>query len=192
MYCEKCGTKLHPNAEFCSNCGTKVITEKSTSSFEKNKDTETQLRIQPTFKFNYLILPSLIIYGTIIIIYSIFIMTLNILIGIITLIISYIFLGIILAIKTAIIKQQYNSFYFDFYKTKIIYKDSFININEKEIKYKNIKEISMHQSFIQRFFNIGNIILYTNAETLYGNGIKIINVDNIKNIYKTIKKIMNI
>ena len=50
----------------------------------------------------------------------------------------------------------------------------------------------MRQSFVQRWFNIGNIVLYTNAETGIGNGIQIINVENVHDVYKQIKEIVNV
>ncbi len=45
----------------------------------------------------------------------------------------------------------------------------------------------MRQTIIQRIFNIGNIVLFTNAETGVGNGICIVNVQNVQEIYKKIK-----
>lgn len=66
-----------------------------------------------------------------------------------------------------------------------------MNVSEKEVKYKYIRESTIRQTFIQRLFNIGNIILYTNAETGFGNGIAIINVENPYEIYKQIKTIID-
>jgi len=81
--------------------------------------------------------------------------------------------------------------YYDFYKTKVIFQDSFLNKSEKEVKYKYIREVGMRQSFFQRFFGLGNIILYTNAETGYANGIMINNVENAEQVYKNIKELIN-
>ena len=50
----------------------------------------------------------------------------------------------------------------------------------------------MRQSFFQRFFNIGNIILFTNAETGYGNGINIVSVENVQDVYRNIKSIIDV
>ena len=50
----------------------------------------------------------------------------------------------------------------------------------------------MRQSFIQGWFNIGSITLYTNAETGYGNGISIVNVENVKDVYTKIKSIVDV
>ena len=67
-----------------------------------------------------------------------------------------------------------------------------LNLSEKEVKYKYIREVTMRQSFFQRFFNIGNIILFTNAETGYGNGINIVSVENVQDVYRNIKSIIDV
>lgn len=97
-----------------------------------------------------------------------------------------------MGIQVAINKKQYKNYTYDFYKTKVIYKDSFLNVSEKEVKYKYIREITMRQTFIQRYFNLGNIVLFTNAETGFGNGIFIKNIENVQEIYKQIKEITNV
>ena len=50
----------------------------------------------------------------------------------------------------------------------------------------------MRQTFIQRYFDLGSVILYTNAETGLGNGIFIKNISNVQEIYKQIKEITNV
>ena len=50
----------------------------------------------------------------------------------------------------------------------------------------------MNQTLVQRWFNLGGIILYTNAETGIANGITISNVENVREVYKQIKEIVQI
>jgi len=88
-------------------------------------------------------------------------------------------------------KMQYKAFEYNFYVTKLIYRDSFINITEKEIKYKHLREVQMIQSFVQRWFNIGKIIMYTNAESGMSNGITVVSVENPKQVYDEVKKIID-
>ena len=196
MFCEKCGAKLEEDALFCTKCGAKVGGEgKSEVKIEKIDDKEIQLTVKPKFKFAYLTLPSLIIWLIIIVFFS----------GMIELATSeegihgvgLIFGGIaiailicLIAIKVAFQKTQYNRLTYNFYKTKVLFEDSFLNLAQKEVKYKYIREVTMRQSFIQRWFNIGNIILYTNAETGMDNGIRIVNVENVKEVYSKIKDII--
>lgn len=190
MFCEKCGTKLPDNAEFCTNCGEKVggIINKT----QKVADTEIQLKVKPYYSFGYMVLPTLI--GLLICaLFMSFIMGMvSSTVGLITFLISLVVIAIILGIKVGINKKQYENYTYDFYKTKVIYKDSFLNMSEKEVKYKYIREVTMRQTFIQRFFNLGTIILFTNAETGYGNGICIVNIQNVQETYKKIKEIIDV
>ena len=101
-------------------------------------------------------------------------------------------MAIIYGISYLFNKKQYDNYTYDFYKTKVNYKDSFLNVSEKEVKYKYIREVTMRQTFIQRFFNIGNIILFTNAETGLGNGICIVNVENVQEVYKKVKDVIDV
>ena len=190
MFCEKCGTQLPEESNFCTNCGANI--ESKTKTVEKIPDTQIQLKVKPTFKFVYMILPSVIVYSIIILIISSIIGGANTEAGIRVFLVCFAILLLIVGIKTVINKKQYDSYTYDFYLTKVIYKDSFLNVSEKEVKYKYIREVTMGQTFIQRFFNIGNIILYTNAETGFGNGIFIVNVENVKDVYKNIKDIINV
>lgn len=191
MFCEKCGTQLPDTADFCTNCGTSIA--KNAKVAERNiPDTEIQLRVKPTFSFGYMVLPSLILWSTLIIIFSLMLCLASASVGLGMAIMCFIALALILGIKTAINKKQYDSYSYDFYRTKVIYKDSFLNLSEKEVKYKYIREVTMRQTFIQRYFNIGNIVLFTNAETGLGNGIFIVNVANVQDVYKDIKSIIDI
>lgn len=190
MFCEICGTQLPDTAEFCTNCGTKIArVDKKTH--ESISDTEIQLRVQPTFKFGYMALPYLITFIIIILMFSLTVGIISVGAGIVVFLAGIIIMAIILGIKTAFNKKQYDSYCYDFYKTKVVYRDSFLNLSEKEVKYKYIREVTMRQTFIQRYFNIGNIVLFTSAETGYGNGIFIMNVENVQEVYKNIKSIID-
>ena len=185
MYCEKCGNKLPDNAKFCSSCGNEIF---GGTIKAKVPDTEILINIKPTFKLLYLYLPVIIIYLPIALILAVMLLFVS---PIASLIIIMLFIGIF-SIIIFINKKQYDSYTYDFYRTKVIYKDSFLNLSEKEVKYKYIREVTMRQTFIQRYFNIGNIILFTNAETGYGNGIFIRNVENVSDVYKKIKTIIDV
>ena len=194
MFCEKCGTKLPDEAEFCTNCGTRISDSKETPKEEPKKvvDNEIQLQVKPTYKFGYMALPSLLIYIFLIAMVLLIFVNVDFFVGIAITAMFTIILGSIWGIQVAINRKQYKSYTYDFYKTKVIYKDSFLNVSEKEVKYKYIREITMRQTFIQRYFDLGNVILYTNAETGLGNGIFIKNISNVQEIYKQIKEITNV
>lgn len=192
MFCERCGTQLLDGTAFCTNCGANVAGVVQNTKTEKIPDTEIQLRVKPSYKFGYMVLPSLIGFGSIILIFSLMMGMISAGVGFGVFIVCTLIMAIIIGIKTAINKKQYDSYCYDFYKTKVIYKDSFLNLSEKEVKYKHIREVTMRQTFIQRYFNIGNIVLFTNAETGFANGIFIMNVENVHDVYKDIKSIIDV
>ena len=74
-------------------------------------------------------------------------------------------------------------------RTCFVFKDNFLNVAQKELKYVYIREIIKKQTFVQRWFNIGNIIMYSNAESGYTSGIALVNVENINEVYKKVKEI---
>lgn len=193
MFCEKCGAKLEEGAKFCTNCGANIETgEKVSKTQEKIPDTEVQLQVKPTYSFTYKVLPSLIVYVLIILIIGVPVMVAEPGVGLGIIFFALLIVGVIYLIKVLVEKTQYKNYTYNFYKTKIIYKDSFLNVSEKEVKYKYIREVTMRQTFVQRWFNIGNIILFTNAETGFGNGIFIRDVKNVQDIYKQIKTIIDV
>ncbi|MBQ9657608.1 MAG: zinc-ribbon domain-containing protein [Clostridia bacterium] len=195
MFCEKCGSKLPDEAEFCTNCGASISGGNS-KKVEKIEDDQIQLTVKLTFSLGYYVLINvitLVIFGIILLLYCG-----DIRVDSVWVLISegILFFGsaLIFGIIAPIIKKQYDSYTYDFYKTKVIYKDSFLNVSEKEVKYKYIREVTMRQTFIQKFFNLGNIVLFTNPETGKGrgNGILIKNVENVQDIYKNIKAIIDV
>jgi len=191
MFCEKCGAKLEDDALFCTKCGAKLGAGESIQQ-EKVEDKEIKLKVKPKFKFWYMMFPQVCIFLIFVLMTVLPLssvdseVALEILFGI--LLIFAIVTGIIVFFKS----KQYKHLTYDFYNTKVIFEDSFLNLAQKEVKYKYIREVTMRQSFVQRWFNIGNVILYTNAETGIGNGIQIINVENVHDVYKQIKEIVNV
>ena len=198
MFCEKCGAKLEEDAAFCTKCGAKISGEQiQPENLKKTEDTKIQLTVKPKFKFAYLTLPGLIVWLIFIVIIAAIIEYATIRegekgIGVFLGTVSFVVILVIYAIKVAFQKTQYRKLTYDFYRTKVIFEDSFMNLAQKEVKYRYIREVTMSQTFIQRWFNLGNIVLYTNAETGYGNGISIVNVENVREVYKQIKDIINV
>ncbi len=192
MFCEKCGTQLPDIADFCTNCGTSVARGGRKITNEIIPDTEIQLKVNPCFKFIYMVLPTFILYIIMILIWSLIFCAFSVSAGLIIFLIGFVIGALLFGIKTAFNKKQYSSMSYDFYKTKVVYRDSFLNLSEKEVKYKYVREVAMGQTFMQRFFNIGNIVLFTNAESGLGNGIYIKHVENVQSVYKEIKSIIKV
>ena len=195
MFCERCGTQLPDDAAFCTKCGASTVKGAKTSEKveEKISDTEVQLNVKPTFKFGYILLPSLICYIIITLIISVpFFAIEEPMAGIVLMVGMFFTLAVVVAIQAWVKKKQFDNYTYNFYKTKVIFRDSFLNLSEKEVKYKYIREVTMRQTFVQRWFNIGSIILFTNAETGFGNGIFINCVEDVQNVYKNIKTIIDV
>lgn len=196
MFCEKCGTQIPDNAAFCPNCGASTTggISPGITGKEKMEDNEIQLKVKPTFKWGYALYPFLVTLIIIIIIMLpvAFASTSTDSGILVAMLILAVVMGIIYLIQALFNKKQLENYTYDFYKTKVIYKDSFLNLAEKEVKYKNIREVTMRQTIFQRLFNLGTIILFTNAETGYGNGIFINNVENVRDVYNQIKTIVDI
>ena len=191
MFCEKCGTKLEDDALFCTKCGAKVG-EVNNVRQEKIDDNEVKLNVKPKFKFWYMMFPTVCLFLICMLAFILPISAVDSAVALGLFFMALIFFAIVVGIIVFFKSKQYKHLTYDFYATKVIFEDSFLNLAQKEVKYKYIREVTMRQSFVQRWFNIGNIILYTNAETGVGNGIQIINVENVHDIYKKIKEIVKV
>ena len=191
MFCEKCGAKLEDDALFCTKCGAKVGEANSVGQ-EKVDDNEVKLKVKPIFKFWYMMFPTVITFLICILMVVLPASMAGPEIALGLFVVFFVIFALIVGIIVFFKSKQYKHLTYDFYATKVLFEDSFLNLAQKEVKYKYIREVTMRQSFVQRWFNIGNIILYTNAETGIGNGIQIINVENVHDIYKQIKEIVNV
>ncbi len=197
MFCENCGKQIPDDATFCTNCGNRIsATPSMKNTTEKISDTEVQLKVKPTYKFLYTMMTP-IVFGAIMLVLLIPALLVSFA-GpgfqvILILIILMLVIDLIVSIPMYFFdKKKYQNYTYEFYKTKVIYQDSFLNISEKEVKYKYIREVSMRQTFVQRWFNLGTILLFTNAETGLGNGVYITSVENVQEIYKKIKAIIDV
>ena len=196
MFCEKCGTKLNMDDAFCYNCGNPIkLNEKS------NIDNKVVYTIKPQFNLAYQIF-KILEYGILT-----FILLLIFLDCFFTFAQSNILLVVaisfIIALLVLIItKKQYDNLEYKFYADKMEYTDSFINKENKELKYKNIKEIIMRQNILERIFGIGTIIIATSASSGYAsrrshytmrnrNGIYVHCVKNIHTDYQNIKNLID-
>ena len=198
MFCQKCGNQIEDSAKFCEKCGEKTGNLGTTETV-KIEDNTVVLNVKSQYKMLYYSLG--FIFVTVLVLLIMIILGISLassgdsvvagvffIIGIFTIIPIAVTWGITTLIRIA----QFKKYTYDFYKTKIIYKDSFLNITEKEVKYKYIREVVYVQSFVQRWFNIGTITLYTNAESGFSNGIRILSVENVKSVYDEVKKVINV
>lgn len=173
MFCKSCGMEMSDLASFCNNCGTpvgqtgNVVTEVRS----KKEDNVLRMEIKPTFVWGYQILVMIKdIFVTLVILELFF---LNIIYALTYMpVVGWSIIGIVSLvhiIKLFFKKAQYNKTNFRFLKTKVEYTDSFLNKEEKQLKYEHIREVTMSQNIFERMFGLGRIRLYTNASSAYNN-----------------------
>lgn len=194
MFCAKCGNVLEDNAKFCDKCGTATVGNNYTATNVATKivDNEVQLSIKPTYKSiyfmwsTYVFIAGVMLFCVLLSIGSLYPWA-TIIEGLVVCVVALVIKLISLIFK----KKQIANMKYDFYKTKIEYSDSFLDKVEKEVKYKHIRECVLTRTVSDRIFGFGRIILFTNAESGYGNGILIPYLENSETVYKQIKELLD-
>ncbi len=205
MFCKNCGTEINDNAHFCPKCGNNNQGDQQASK-KVVEDNQIKKQIKPEFNWPYKIITifgKALVYFFIIFCYIIAEITEDLIVITPIIFLVVIAVGILyILIKLLLGKMQYNDLEYNFYNTKVEYKDGFLNKEEKELKYKYIREVTMTQNILERIFKIGTIRIFTNASSgNYGygrnhnmigkNGIFIHCVKNVKEEYNKVKEIID-
>ena len=204
MFCKNCGAEMGESSRFCPRCGNDRmggIQQKR----EIVEDNHIRYQVKPEFNLPYQILTTL--WKAIIYVFFICFIFTNLyklwFIYPTTLLITMGIVIVYIAIKLIFGKMQYDDLEYNFYATKIEYKDGFINKEEKELKYKFVREVTMNQNILERLCDIGTIRIFTNASSGgYGysnkhnnmrgrNGIYIHCVRDVQSQYQLIKQIID-
>ncbi|MBR5227395.1 MAG: PH domain-containing protein [Clostridia bacterium] len=206
MFCKYCGTELSDTAKFCHKCGN-ALGEVQEKKIETVKENVLKLNLVPTFKFSYKFFNNffkvlgmvffMIFYISVEFFYIFDKNIKNVYL------IAFAAVLVISLIKTFIDKLQYDKLEYKFYTDYIEYKDGFVNKEEKELKYKYVREITMSRGIIERIFGLGTINIFTNASSGYyngrnnhggmntRNGIHIHCVANVNEEYRKIRQIID-
>lgn len=187
MYCQKCGTKLNENQNFCQICGTAI----SENTIPQKKDNgKSILMLKPKF----LILPTLITVISLVLIVMIAVFLfipgspmVALIVGGSTFVMSIAFF--IADIITR--RYQYNRMSYTFYQNRVIYESHTWHKVQKEISYHNISEIKMQQNIFQKWFHVGDIILYSHAYNNSDNGITLVSIPNVEEVYEKVQALIN-
>lgn len=88
-------------------------------------------------------------------------------------------------------KMQYEHISYKFYETYMVYEDDFLNQHKKNILYSNVKEVEIRRTVWDRILGMGVIVIYTNAENKRNNGLVVYALNNPKEDYEFIDKLIN-
>ena len=204
MFCRNCGVENNGEARFCKGCG-KPLNE-SVPAEEKTPqgmDTTVRYNIKPTYNWGYKIVTvglGSLFFALFILFYLFEEYTMFVLIGYLPIVI----LAFALFIGGRLLfgKLQYNKLNYNFYSDRVEYIDGFLNVSEKELKYKNVRETTMTQNIIERLFGIGTIKIFSNASSgmsKWGannqrnlNGITMHCVTNVREQYAKVKELVDL
>ncbi len=212
MFCKNCGAEINDTAKFCPKCGNNISGEEK-KNIETKNDNTVKFQLKPKFNWGYKLVCTLgtaVLWAVIILFFAIgSIEDIEILLELLSMapiMPMAIVIGVVLLytiIKLIIEKMQYDDLEYNFYNTKVEYKDGFLNKEEKELKYKYIREVTMNQNILERIFHIGTIRIFTNASSgmvygnskhnkMYGkNGLAVHCVENVGEQYKKVKELID-
>lgn len=199
MFCRNCGAEINDTAKFCPKCGN-ARTGEQVQKKEIIEDNNVRLTLKPEFNMLYQFLSA--VWNGILVLFLIAYCITGIELFIYYPIIPTGFLAIYILIKMVVGNMQYKSLKYNFYATKVEYIDGFLNKEEKELKYKFIREVTMTRSILERICGIGTIKVFTNASSGgYGggnhnnmkgrNGILIHCIANVEEQYRIVKQIID-
>ncbi|MCX7678242.1 MAG: PH domain-containing protein [Spirochaetes bacterium] len=195
MNCANCAAPISDDAKYCSNCGYML------ESFGT-----PQLIVKPLFSpLSVLIsvIPVQIfftLWGTVVFgIVSFFLIDyfeLTINPWIVAIIIGAIFFILTPAIATFLILQRYSRTEYRFYRDHLECEEGLFSTQHKIINLDNIIEVNLQQSFWDRLFNLGTIVLSTAAKGektgSLRSGIRIVDIPQPKDAYRAIQRIIDL
>lgn len=109
----------------------------------------------------------------------------------IVLMVGIVFTIIKLIVHIVFQTMQYKNIKYTFYNDHMTYEDSFLNQHKKNIEYANVKEVEIRRSIWDRILGYGIIVIYTNAENEYSNGLVIFSIKNPKQHYDIIDNLVH-
>ena len=198
MFCRNCGAEVSETAKFCPKCGYERKVGQAVRS-EIVEDGRVKYVVNPKFNLLYQFLSAL--WSALVWLFFIGYFIVGLAVYIYFPIIPLAFLIIFVSLKLLFTNMQYKNLAYNFYTTKVEYIDGFLNKEEKELKYKYVREVTMSQSILERMCGIGTIKIFTNASSGYGgrshnsmkgrNGIYIHCLENVQEQYKIVKQIID-
>ena len=198
MFCKNCGTEMSDTARFCPKCGNDRGEQEQRR--EVVEDNNIRFQLKPEFNMLYQFLSAL--WSGFVVLFLIAYCITGLPLLFYFPILPIVFLVIYIAIKMVVVNMQYKNLNYNFYTTKVEYIDGFLNKEEKELKYKFVREVTMSRNLLERICGIGTIKIFTNASSGgYGggnhnsmkgrNGIFIHCLADVEEQYRIVKQIID-
>ena len=149
---------------------------------------EIKMEIKPTFKLLYEFIQNNALTLVILILLTIPIIQMKMILVYSIILVGY---AVFIILNLVYKRFRYKGMNYIFYQDHLIYTDQFFHKNEIEIKYNDIKEIRYSQTFLERFFKIGTIIINTNSGNFLYNGIEIPKIDNLKENFDKMREVID-
>lgn len=86
---------------------------------------------------------------------------------------------------------QYKNTAFTFFDTYMTYEDNFLNQHKKTIQYINIREVEVRRNIWDRMNGYGVIVIYTNADNEFNNGLVIFGIKDPDSWYSKIDDLVH-
>lgn len=185
MRCRICGAKLaKENADICLNCYKEFQEEE-----ELKKDVNERLVVKRKYKISYVLLKWM---------EAILILTISTL-GLIAVekpfeaLLCAIFSVMVMVVILAISKRIAKGTKVIFYDKKAVYTvKNWLYNNEKVIKYSDIRDITVFQTFRQKKMGFGDICVYVKSNVPAAAFFKGFQIKDVENVAETLQKIYEI
>jgi len=109
-----------------------------------------------------------------------------------SLLLAFSSIAVLSLLAAQLIKLSYAHTKYHITKEGICYSRDFIGLTIRDIKFKNVKEITLKQGILQRHFGLGSVLLQTHATPHHpsasSTGLIIKDIGNSEELYKMIKK----
>lgn len=213
MFCKQCGAEIKLSDKFCQKCGSKVdndmgldvniveddiasnninnVISNSTSNDKSIDKNSILFSVKPTYNVfkQSLVVIGKVFVGALFVVYFLS----EILFYIPFLILLFLAVMIIAFIVMLIFRKiEFKHLEYKFYIDRMEYEDGFLNKSKKQVKYSSIREIILHRTVIDRFFNLGRIRIATSAEinrSKYRSGLNLTDLVDSEYIYEKVKEI---
>jgi len=210
MYCKFCGGRVDEDARFCPHCGKEIGGETEQKDIEGGQEKpELLFKTKPVFVPQLVLLRLLPIqiFFTIwgggffggFALAALDAMKLDMPRWVTFVGFGALFFFAVPGVVYAVMKKNYEATEYRVYRDRIEYYEGFFNIQEKIVRFQDIREVELLKGIFQRKYGLGTVVLRTaatfgvQATTIggqRGSGIKLVDVENAEELYEKLKELV--